>query len=244
MQLTIVLLVLLLPLFFTLLTILTGMWEKRTLWTFVPEAEAPPGLIAPPAEYLIRANNVAISLGLGYLGTFGHGGGTLYRVRYHLYILPRFEAIIVVGEGSIARLPIAATTLYTRLSDGTLVATTDNMAAVETDLTKTTLEEIWTGADFETLVRRHLERLAVIAPQVAPFSYTDPLADFKEWRAQRIEALIRQGYASFLDDRRLQWRYTPLGATLFAIRGHSRKPRPVSAMKPIRTGIELPDPRA
>jgi hypothetical protein len=66
--------------------------------------------------------------------------------------------------------------------------------------------------DFEDLLRRHRERVALAEPLAAPYSEGDPLGDHRAFRVSEAESLAGRGLARFLGLERNTWKYTLRGA--------------------------------
>src|SRR6188472_877612 len=107
---------------FFVLVVGAALWEKRHVVVYsVPE----PGQELPPTNYAQQANSIAAQLGFQHYGTFHHGKGGIYRVRYDFWLSPDRLIIMLVGGGKIAAMPADAVWLATSLSDGRYMVSTD-----------------------------------------------------------------------------------------------------------------------
>jgi hypothetical protein len=195
---------------------LVSLWERQLVWTFQPVR---PEEAYPASEYARSIRQAAEHLGFGYLGAFHHAKGGIYKVRYDFWIAPDGEVLAITGAGTMASIRVKSTRLYTRLTDGRCLLTTDDPAsAMEGDLASTTECVLLANADFEELLARHRRRVDDAPLPSVLFGPGDPLGDFRAFRSERIGRLVDLGYGRFVDDAKTTWRYTPRGAIVGSLR--------------------------
>ena len=207
------------PLFFLGLITVTAMLEKRLVWPYVPEAAAAPDSMPELDSYAHVAGSAATEAGFVWLGAFGDGKGKLYKVRYNFFLSPGGDVLAIVGNGTVASVPVRSTGMYSLLADGRSVATVDAAGSAETDLSGTTDCALAAGAGFYALLTAQRRRTASAGAAVRVFG-ADPLLEYRAFRQGRQERVCALGYASFLDPAQAGWRYTPKGAFLMALRGY------------------------
>jgi hypothetical protein len=205
---------------FLLLACVVGMREKLLVWPYEPCAadQAP-----PQTDYAALMDKMAVEQGFQFVACTRHGKGKLYKVRYDLWLSPDHEVFAVVGSGTIARLPLQATWLFTRLVDGRVLVTVDDTAGVTSDLTGQWSYAVLLHADFPELLQRHRARVAAEITPVEPYSEEDPLADHVAMRAAQADQLERMGCATFLDDERMVYRLTPKGALIRVFQTYTKQ---------------------
>jgi len=229
--------VLTIPVLFVWLVVVTAalaMWEQRVVWYFIPvedshrkhapldrahphSAAAPQTPLPPPSVESSSASAAARDLGFKFLGTHRDAKGERYRVRYDFWIAPERDVLVSVGCGTIMGMGITvdARWLYTRLQDGRLVITVSDQSGSEYDLSGQRIEAVVSAVTFEQLLAAH--RLRVSRQSSPVLSYgPDPLKDHRASVTQRVELLVRSGYAKHLDAGQDKWSYTLLGALLFS----------------------------
>src|SRR5262249_1463122 len=140
------------------------------------------------------------------------GKGSLYKIRYDFWASPSGDVLACVGNGTVASMPVSATWLYSKLSDGSCLSTTDNQAAMESDLSGMTRTALHTNPDCDALLAPPRRRFADAHLPVVPFAQQDPFRDFMAFRTDRVDRLADRGQARFLDDKKDTWRYTLKGA--------------------------------
>jgi len=197
---------------------LIAMVEKRLVWPYVREGEAPPDILPARNDY---GNAVAAAMaGLEFrqIGTFADGKGKLYRIRYEFYRSPTGDVIAMVGTGTIASIPLQATWLYTLMNNDRVYVTVDHQNAVTTDLTGMVNESLVAGVGLVALLSAHRVRFAQSSGMVKSFSNTDPLGEFKVYLEDRVRRLHALGYVTFLNPDRTGWRYSVKGALAISTR--------------------------
>lgn len=221
-------------------TVLAGLWEKRSVWPYVPiggpgparpvdfpDEENPYAVgrtivdVSPIklTEYAANVNKMANLMGFEPVGVFKDGDGRLYRIRYDFWRSKKGNVLALVGGGTLAGLPVRNTWLFTRLVDGRCLVTLSDQKASEIDLAGIAVEALIDGADFAKLLDWHRARLVASPVPAAPYSETDPLANHLEFRTRRIDRLAELGLAYYLEPGQTAWRYTLRGALSLSFRG-------------------------
>jgi hypothetical protein len=231
------------PLLLVALTFVVALSEKHLVWPFAPVTSAtlavrpggagrtnpyaPPGTDQPisSAEYVEVTNRKAANAGFRPLGTFDDCRGKLYRLRYHLWLSSDRLVLANVGSGLLAGISLSGTWLLTRLSDGRCLYTVDEAKRGDSDPSGLTLQEVVTNADFEELLDRHRQRMAIAEQAPQPYSDSDPLGDYRSYRLFQTQRLVERGFARFLDADCSAWKHTFRGAVFVAIRSNFRQYR-------------------
>jgi hypothetical protein len=194
---------------FFVLIVVTAMWEKRLIVVYAfPE----PGQELPQTSYSGQANSIAAQLGLLHHGTFHHGKGGIYRVRYDFWLAPDRSTIMLVGGGTIAGMPADAVWIASPLSGGRYMVTTD--FAGEADLSGLLGLEIHKEVGLVFLADRHRYRLKGSSVPPAVFG-EEPLGDYLQMRKRQIERMVEQGDARWADSEQKSWKHTFKGALRF-----------------------------
>lgn len=192
---------------FFLLVVGAALWEKRHIVVYViPE----PGQELPPTNYAQQANAIANQMNYQHYGTFKHGGGKIYRVRYDFWLSPDRLTLLVVGGGKIAAFPADAVWLSTKLSDGRYLVSTDFQG--EADLSGIMDLEIQRDVGVVFVLDRHGHRVKTSQVPPLPFG-EDPLADYMHMRQLQVERMVERGDACYLDP--MTWKHTLRGALRF-----------------------------
>jgi hypothetical protein len=202
-----------LPLALLLLAIAARMWERRLVWPYVPDDGK-----VPATRYTTAAAGAAQGLGFTPLGAFRDGKGRMYRIRYELWIAPGRDALLLVGGGSLAGIPVDGSWLFTRLGNGRCLATLDDEKGSEYDLAGLTQEAVHSGVPLAALLDAHRQRVA--SAEAPGLPYADAVADHREMLSRRIHSLVQRGYATFCGEAGEGWRYTANGALVVTFRSY------------------------
>jgi hypothetical protein len=195
-----------LPLLLLVAAVVVRMWEKRLVWPYLPAEPA----TTPATAYMKAIASAAQSAGFVPCGVFRDGKGSMYKIRYELWLAPERDALLLVGGGRMAGIPVDASWLFTRLSNGRCIATLDNEAGSEFDLAGVIDEAVHPRAPLETLLQIH--RRAVAAAEVPALPYSNASAEHRELLCLRIRNLVHKGYANFSGETGEWWRYSTRGA--------------------------------
>jgi hypothetical protein len=196
-----------LPLALLLVAVVLRMWEKRLVWPYVPAENAS----TPATSYMTAAASAAQSLGFAPCGVFRDGKGAMYKIRYDLWLTQERDALLLVGGGTMAGIPVDGSWLFSRLSNGRCLATLDNEAGSEYDLAGLIQEAVHPRASLEKLLYAHRSAVAVAEAPALP--YSDPAGEHRELLTRRIRHLVNKGYA-VLSETGEWWRYSPKGAVV------------------------------
>jgi hypothetical protein len=194
---------------FFVLVVAAALWETRLIVAYaIPE----PGQELPTTPYSQQANAIAQQLGFAHYGTFHHGKGGIYRVRYDFWISPDRLTLMLVGGGKIAALPADAVWLSTPLSDGRYLVTTDWSG--DPDLSGLIDQEIQTDVGLVFIADRHRHRVQRSTIAAVPFA-EEPLGQYLQMRKRQIERMVERGDARWLDSQESAWKHTLKGALRF-----------------------------
>lgn len=183
-------------------------WEKRPIQPFyVPE----PGTEYLPSDEAKAAHRVAERLGYVSGGLCHDGKSTLYRIRYDYWLPPDHTSFVVVGSGTVAKIPVNGIWILSRLRDDRVLCTTNETG--EQDISGVEEQQTWPKRGLAELVELHAHRLGGV--EIEPFPETSPMLGYFDIRKRKAEALVARGYAYYLDDERTAWRYTLKGAIVF-----------------------------
>jgi hypothetical protein len=194
---------------FFVLIVVTAMWEKRLIVVYdIPL----PGHELPTTAYSQQANVIAAQLGLTHYGTFHHGKGGIYKVRYDFWLAPDRSLILLVGGGKIAAMPADAVWITSPLKDGRYLMTTDFTG--EAELSGLISQEVQRDVGLVFLIDRQRHRLKTSPVPPAQFG-DDALSDYLQMRKRQIERMVEQGDARWLDAEQMSWKHTLKGALRF-----------------------------
>jgi len=191
------------------LIVAAALWEKRLIVVYaIPE----PGQEWPTTSYSQQANSVAHQLGFAHYGTFHHGKGGIYRVRYDFWLSPDRLTLMLVGGGKIASLPADAVWLTTSLKDGRYLVTTD--WAGEAEMSGLIDLETHRDVGLVFLADHHQHRVKRSTVPTLKFA-EEPLGQYLEMRKRQIERMVENGDARWLDLMQTSWKHTLKGALRF-----------------------------
>jgi hypothetical protein len=195
------------PVFFIVLTVITGRLEKRLVWQYGDLVPQPP--YADSAKYALQMTTEALQSGYTLLGWAADPRAPGYRINYALLMSPERDFFVTVSQGSIFKLPTNGTTIYSRTTDGNVFYTTDNQNNVQIDL-------IWRSQlapvkNFSDLLGRHQSLLKDKNLPVQPFTAGREAEEFRRMREERYETMARRGLIDYLDASRTSWHFTLWG---------------------------------
>ena len=193
------------------------LWERRPIQPYV----VPPtdGIFAPTLK-AASENSVAESLSYEHNATVHDGKGRLYRVRYDIWVSPDCCTLAVIGGGTVASIPVDGIWLWSRSSNGQVLCTTNEIG--EQDISGIVQQQTWPAKTLSALIKTHEDRLRTIT--TVPFPTDQPLRGHFEIRRAIADALVDRGYAYYISDDRLAWRYTISGAFAFYIAARWLRP--------------------
>lgn len=177
----------------------------------------------PPSfalAYLDSARQAVWAEGFRHVGCFADGKSRAYRVRYDFWVSPESDLLAVAGAGTVLGIPVQAVVVYTPLTDGRVVVSTDQQTAMEAAPDDTWLWALRPGFSFEDLIDWHRSRVAVESVGIVPFDGgpDDVLDRLATLRADRVAHFVDRGLARYRDPEQQSWSYTATGAVRVATR--------------------------
>jgi len=155
-------------------------------------------------------NLAAAALGFRIGGLHVHAKGGTYRVHTALWIAPDRRTLAANVWGTLARIGVGKTILYSRTDDGKILVTSDKLTGDDTPgLYETAVLQ---GASFEELLARHERRLGGPGRAAVPFDGDDALAHFTAIVAARHRFLVGRRDEYFIDPEETAVRSTLKGA--------------------------------
>jgi hypothetical protein len=211
---------------------LAALFEKRMVWPYQAASEfqneqataresattsnpyAPPSKQdrVPITSYSQATCLRLESLGWSYHNVFYDRRRGLYKLRYDFWLSPDRLVLALVGGGTLAGIPVAGSSLFTRLADGHCLLTIDEPKSQDSDPSGLTLQKIVTHADLEELIAQHRGRFTESESSGSPYSARTPLDDHRAFRTRRADVLIDAGLGRYVDEERNGWKYTLRGA--------------------------------
>jgi hypothetical protein len=177
------------------------LWEKRPVQPYyVPE----PGKEYEPSSEAREGNLAALRLNYTSAGLAHDGKSSLYRVRYDFWLSPDGFTFAVVSSGTIAKLPVYGIWLWSRLKEGQILNTTNEIG--EQDISGVEEQQTWPRYSFHQLHKKHRLRRENSDP--IPFPAEAPLQGFFDIRRRKADALVERGLARYLDEDGSVWKYT------------------------------------
>ena len=189
-------------------TIGAALWEKRPIRPYYIPDE---GQEYEPSPTAREANAQALEQGFRHDCLCHDGKSNLYRVRYDLWISPDASTFALIGSGTVASISVNEISLYSRDINGRVLHTNNN--AGDQDISGVEKQVTWPRCDFAGLAQKHYQRLSEIVPRT--FDDSSALNEYFEIERLKAESLVRRGYAYYMDEDRLAWRYNLRGALTF-----------------------------
>ncbi len=201
------------------LIVVTSLRERRLNWPYEPVTEDSAPLTG---DYLIAMNGIATSMKFRHLGLFRDAKGRRYQIRYDAWLSPERDTLAIIGFGSVGPFRCKATWMYSLLSDGTGVFSTDSLSGLSNDDDGTIREQLVTNADLYELLVHHREFAAEASSPVTPFNASRPLDDLEAFRARRLARQVEWGLAVYQEGGQAVWRSSLKGAIRRARQGQAR----------------------
>lgn len=168
-----------------------------------------PGEVIDESEfgsYLAQRYAEMLELGIVDLSVHRH-------LRFKLIVVCGFTSdraiLIHTGEGKLAGMRAKQSWLYSQLSAGEVLVTTDNFD--EGDPSGLTKSKRVINARLPKLLSVHRDRLARADDDVVAFSSQEGPEALEDIGRSRAERLVDQGRAQWLDGEQTTWRYTLKG---------------------------------
>jgi hypothetical protein len=174
-----------------------------------PYAFADEGEHSRLSSYVARNNQAIATSGFEYGGLVAHTKPAA-RILASLWMSPRRDILVITGGGTLSRIPIAQTWLYSPLRSGRILITSDKND--EGDPSGLGIMKHRLRDSFEKLLAYHEKRLVRAGDDVDCFQEETILESLHALHAQRTARLIETGRARWADDEQLAWRYTWRGA--------------------------------
>ena len=180
-----------------------SLWEKHRICCHAPGQEIVEPQFGP---YLSQRYAQLVECGAFNLLVHHH-------VRFKLIAVLGFtmdrRVLVHCGEGTLAGMRAKQTWLYSRLSGGEILVTTDSFD--EGDPSGLTRPKRIIDAELPELLRVHTDRFAGCDDAVIPFSSLDASKALESIARARAERLVNMGRAQWLDLNQTTWRYTLKG---------------------------------
>lgn len=207
-----------LMIFWTVLLTLIFRYEKRMVWPY-GELEARPAL-GDAIGYAGRTVQKAVEAGFTLHGWARDLKGKNYKVSYAMLSAPEGDVFAIVGTGSVMRIAVNSTWLFTRSSDGRCFYSADHQAAIQSDPSGHWKNQLVPAAPFDCLLQTHRAWIQTMGVMVLPFSQQNALQEFREVRSEHYHFMERAGLIEFTDASAQYFRFTLLGAFQTATRGY------------------------
>lgn len=159
------------------------------------------------AESQIRA---ASELGFSAPRLYKHAQGGIYKTHGVLTISPTRQVLAVIRWGTTGSIRNEGTILYSSLEDGRYLVTSDRPIGSRTPGFYD--DQVFLGASFAQLVRRHEERMQASGKQIKRLPVDNPLAEYEAILERRARFLVDRGEAKWVDSGQTAFRSTLKGA--------------------------------
>jgi hypothetical protein len=198
------------PLFFLVLTVITGRLEKRMVWQYGEPGPQPP--YPDPSRYGERWANGALLSGFRPLGWAADPRTPHYRQNYGFFVSPEGDCLVVVCAGHIFKLKSQSTTIYTATTDGKVYYTTDRLNGMQIDLLGHWMNQLAPVKAFPELLKRHRDLLQDKKAITQLFPPGKEMDEFKRMRSERYGVMARHGLIVYKDRMDTYWHFTLWGA--------------------------------
>jgi hypothetical protein len=199
---------------FGVLVVTVCFFEKRRTVPYERVAEEDAD---EPTRDADKANDEAYREEYVFCGTGRHAGSGVIRVRYDFWLSPDCLTAVVIGGGTTAKVPVFGIWLWSRLEDGTILCTTNEIG--EQDISGLVRQQTWPQARFPILVDNHQSRLDEAESPPVPFEKGNPYDGLADLSRRRAQSLVQSGRATYLDEDGTRWKFTLSGALRFYVTG-------------------------
>jgi hypothetical protein len=141
---------------------------------------------------------------------YKHAKGGIYKTHNVLTLSPTRQTLAVVVWGTTGSIRNEVTSLYSALDDGRYLITSDRSIGSRTPGLYD--DQVYFGATFEQLIRRHEERLHVSGNKIKRLSEEKPLEEYEAILRRRAQLLVERGEAYWADPEQTTFRSTLKGA--------------------------------
>ena len=200
------------PAAYLLLLFVVAMCEKRLVQVYAPVAEDLMVILPPYVDAMSRD---AAAAGFVWGGRVVHSKYPSVKILGTVWISPARETVVLAGSGTVLGMPSRQTWLFTPLSDGCYLVTTEQND--EGDSSGLYVVRRRLNARFPELLELHRRRLEESARDVRAFGEPTPFDALMGIYARRYETLVRRGRARWIGGRKEAWRYSALGALLVCL---------------------------
>jgi hypothetical protein len=120
------------------------------------------------------------------------------------------NTLILAGEGKMLGILVKRMSLYTILSDGHILYTTDDYG--ERDISGLVEMECLLNGDFSELFQKHQDRINRERRLIVSFQQSDLLDAYQEMDRMKTEVLIQRNLARWINLEKTEWKKTIKGA--------------------------------
>ena len=186
-----------------------------------PAAESNPYTGPGTSSYAELQIHAASELGFAAPHLFKPVKGGIYQTHNAMTVSHSGQILAVIRWGTTASIRNEATVLYSALENGQYLVTSDRPTGARTPGLHD--DQVYLGADFGELVRRHEERLRASGQIPRPLDRENPLAEHEAIIENRARFLISKGEAYWVDPEQTAFRSTFKGALNYYTRTLSLK---------------------
>lgn len=202
-------------LFWIVLLAVVARFEKRMVWPYGPLQEQPP--YDDIANYGSRWVDDARAMGFSFLGWAPDLKGKAYQVSYGFLVSPQRDCLVIVGVGSIMKMKLLGTWVYTISADGRVLYSTDNQSCLAIDISRHWKTQLVRSANFQQLLKGHQNLVRDLQFVPRDFSNGQGMEDLKQLREEHYQSMARNGLIKFTDPAATHWHYTVYGAIKLAV---------------------------
>jgi len=207
-----------LVIFFSISLTIVSRLEKRSIWPYGDLHPTPQ--FSDTSGYGARAVSDAVAQGFTFLGWTLDNRGSIYKLNFAMLVSPDRTAFMVVSEGTIASMRLASISLFTPTIDGRSFYSTNNQASVQLDLSRNWISQYVPLANFDKLLRTHLDWLHKLQITPRPFTPGNEFSELRTLREQHFRAMERAGLVRFVESSPTNFYFTTSGAAKTAISGY------------------------
>ncbi|MBK5257909.1 MAG: hypothetical protein JJE39_17935 [Vicinamibacteria bacterium] len=207
----------LVPLAFLVFAVAAHWREGRIVW---PYADADTQL-PTPTSYMVQAARSAEQFSFRPVVTVRNARAPLFKVRYEFWTSGDREILLIAGAGTVAVMPVECSWLYSRLDDGTMIASMSDLKGMEYDLSGLVKSAVFPGASLEKLIDRHRDRLTASGRKILRYSERGAVSEHRDALRRRVARLSDLGYAAPKDPAWERWSYTIPGALQVTARSYT-----------------------
>jgi hypothetical protein len=196
------------------LTVLARL-EKRMVWPYGNFQNQPQ--FTDDSGYGARWVEGALKEGFQFIGWTPDIKGPIYKVNYAFLVSPKHDHLVIIGVGSILKMKLRGTWIYTLMDNDKLLYSTDNQSCVHVDVSHKWRTHLMLTNTFAGLLRSHedlVQRLGVVPRS---FNAGREVEDFKRLREEHYQLMAKSGFIAFMDSSATHWHYTYYGALKWAI---------------------------